>query len=106
MPDITFIQANGESVVVSAELGDNLMQVARDNDVEGILAECGGAVACATCHCVPEENLRGSLPEKSDQESMILQGAFNVEDGSRLACQLNVSAEMDGATFNVPEGIY
>lgn len=106
MISIQFVQHDGDIVEVKAEEGDNLMEAARDHDVAGILAECGGACACATCHCVPEESMQDKLPEKSDNETMILEGAFNVEPGSRLACQISVSADMDGMTIKVPEGIY
>ena len=106
MISIQFVQHDGEVVEVNAQKGDNLMEVARDNDIAGILAECGGACACATCHCIPDEQWQSSLPEKSDNESMILEGAFNVEDRSRLACQITVNENMNGMKVIVPEGIY
>ncbi len=105
MITIHFKQHNNECIDVTAEPGDNLMEVARDNDIEGVSAECGGACACATCHCIPGQEWQPLLPGKSDNETMILEGAFNVEDGSRLACQITVSEEMDGMQVTIPEGL-
>ena len=104
MVSITFIHHDGGRVLVDVEPGDNLMEIARDSGVDGILAECGGACACATCHIVINLPYTESFPEKSAEESMVLEGALNLESGSRLACQLSVTEEMDGMTISVPQG--
>lgn len=106
MPQITYIQSDHQSIVVQADIGESLMEVARDNDVEAILAECGGACACATCHVVVRPPHDRLLPAKQEAESMVLEGALNVEKYSRLACQLTVSEAMDGLEVFVPKGLY
>ena len=106
MPQILFQQNDGVVVTADASVGDNLMEVARDNNVEGILAECGGACACATCHVIPDTAWADKLPPPSESEGFILEGAINVEANSRLSCQLTVSDIMDGMTVRVPEGLY
>lgn len=103
MPEITFVQHDGREVVVTAEVGDNLMQVARDNDVEGVIAECGGACACSTCHIVPDAELSAVLAPPEDMEAMTLEGALNREERSRLACQIEVIEAMNGIRIVVPE---
>ena len=68
MPIVTFIQADGNSQEVNAEIGNSLMQAAVDNMVEGILAECGGSCSCATCHCYIEKSWVDKVVPASEME--------------------------------------
>lgn len=106
MPSITFVQTDNTEVVVNASLGDSLMEAAKAADVEGILAECGGACACATCHVYISEEQQAQLPEATQFEKDVAEGALNANEQSRLSCQITVSEAMDGMRIVVPEGLY
>jgi 2Fe-2S ferredoxin len=103
MPQITFIEANGQSTTLDVPEGWSLMQAATANGVEGILGECGGSCACATCHCYVDDLMARVLAAPSQGELDMLE---NVADerrpNSRLACQIKASAAMAGATVRLP----
>ena len=103
MPEITFIHPNGDRVEVSAADGVSLMEAARNNNVDGILAECGGACACATCHIIIEDGPVSALEPATPMEEAMLEGALNATPQSRLACQIPVSGALDGLVVSVPE---
>ena len=103
MIKVTFIEPNGAQKIVSANVGVPLMEAARDADVEGILAECGGACACATCHVVVEGGPVAALTPPDDQESLVLEGALDVTETSRLSCQITATEALDGLVLRVPE---
>lgn len=80
------------------------MEGARENDIGGIEADCGGACACATCHVYVDEHWVGRLPPKENLEADMLEFAFEPEPRlSRLTCQIKVTAEMDGLVVRLPE---
>ena len=106
LPKITFVEANGESVEVDAELGASIMQSAVDNGVTGIAADCGGALACATCHCYLDEQALGVVGEASGMEKEMLDMVESREANSRLSCQIEVSADLDGIVVSLPESQY
>jgi len=103
MPKITFRQMDGAEQVVDCLPGGTLMQSAVDAMVEGILAECGGACACATCHILVDPEWGKILPAQESEEAMILDGAMHVTDTSRLSCQVKVTDDMDGMIGTIPE---
>lgn len=96
MPKVYFTGCNGELHVIEANNGDSLMEVAIDNIVFGIEAECGGACSCATCHAYIDELWLEKLPEISDIEGKMLDHVFERKDNSRLTCQIFMSDELDG----------
>jgi len=102
MPKITFIAADDETIEVDAENGLSLMEVAVDNAVAGIDADCGGSCACATCHVVIPESLAKFVGKPEEEEESLLEFLDNREENSRLSCQIEVSDELDGATITVP----
>jgi len=102
MVRVTFLLEDGESVSVEGEAGTTLMDAAVDNLVPGVLAECGGACVCATCHCIATDEWADKLPEKSEQESGMLEFAVGVEDNSRLSCQIKLTEQLDGLQVRVP----
>lgn len=102
MAQITFIQPDGSSQTVTVENGLTVMEAAKLNSIDGIEAECGGACACATCHVYVDEAWRAATGKPSDMEEDMLDFAFDVRDGSRLSCQMKVSAAIDGLIVRVP----
>jgi len=103
MAKITYIEHNGTEHVVEVEAGLTVMEGARDNDIPGIEADCGGACACSTCHVYVVEEWVEKLPAKDDMESDMLDFAFEPDERtSRLTCQVKVTAEMDGLTVRMP----
>ncbi len=103
MPRVTFIQADGDSSEVNAISGDSVMETAIDNDVCGIVAECGGACSCATCHVYIEDEWLGKLPQPDALEDGMLDCVIDRRPNSRLSCQIRISNEIDGIRVRVPE---
>jgi len=103
MPKITFIDHAGASRDVDAKAGTSVMEAAVQNMIPGIDADCGGACACATCHVYVADAFLGKLKAKDDMEDSMLDFAENVQDNSRLSCQILMSDELDGITVTTPE---
>lgn len=106
MPTINFVLHDGSLHPVEAKEGDSVMLAAVRNDLEGILAECGGACSCATCHVHIAPDWMGKLPPRDDLEEEMLDFAEDVDEFSRLSCQLKVTDAIDGLVVNVPEKQY
>ncbi len=102
MTKITFIQADGTVREIDAEDGSTVMEVAIQNDIPGIVAECGGACTCATCHIYVDEKWSEKAGAPSAMEEDMLDFAFEVQPNSRLSCQITVSKEFDGLVVKVP----
>jgi len=102
MPKITFIidQENTQTIEVASGL--TVMEGAVQNDIPGIDADCGGGMACATCHVYVTEEWFNKMPKKEDGEEDMLDMAFEPKKNSRLSCQIIVSDELDGLTVNIP----
>lgn len=100
---ITFVNHLGEERVVDAERGLSLLEVARDNGIEGLDAECGGACSCATCHVVlPIDWItRLGSPMMTEDDLLQILGDSR-EAGSRLACQLITTEVFEGIRVRVP----
>jgi 2Fe-2S ferredoxin len=103
MAKITFIENNGTEHTVEGENGMSVMEVAVKNMVPGIDADCGGACACATCHVYLQGDWAEKWAERSEMEEDMLDFAFDVQDSSRLSCQIRVSDDIDGLVVKVPE---
>jgi 2Fe-2S ferredoxin len=104
MPQITYIHPDGSEQTVDAEVGESVMIAATTNDVDGIVAECGGNMMCATCHVYVDEAQVSRLPGIEDEEdTMLEQTASPRKDNSRLSCQLEVTPELDGLVVRLPE---
>ena len=104
MPHIIFVQHDGTKVDVDAEPGNSVMQVAMANDVDGIVAECGGNAVCATCHVYVTEGPLESLSPISETEDEMLDCVAAERNGSsRLSCQIPVSDAIDGLVVAIPE---
>lgn len=103
MTKITFITARDERIETVAENGSTVMETAIMNAVPGIIAECGGACTCATCHVYIEPEWREVVGGPSNMEEDMLDFAFDVEDSSRLSCQIKVRDALDGLVVRVPK---
>ena len=102
MSKITYIDNQGNSNTIDVENGLTVMEGAIQNDIPGIDADCGGGMACATCHVYVNEEWQDKLPVKEDGEEDMLDMAFEPKKNSRLSCQIIVSDELDGLTVNIP----
>ena len=103
MPKITYIEHGGKSHTIEVANGLSVMEGAVQNNIPGIDADCGGSMACATCHVYVKEEWFNKLPKKEDGEEDMLDMAFEPKKNSRLSCQLMVSDQLDGLVVNLPE---
>lgn len=104
MPKITYIEHDGTEHPIEVPIGLTVMQGAVDNAVPGIDADCGGACACATCHVYIEPEWIAHTGKPNEQEASMLSFAAVTQDNSRLSCQIEVTAELDGLILRMPEG--
>ena len=102
MPKITFIDQNGESRTIEAEVGATVMEAAVRNKIAGIVAECGGACACATCHVYVDDAWVDLVGKPSAMEEDMLDFAFDIRPSSRLSCQIKIKADHDGLIVRTP----
>ena len=102
MAKITYIDFQGNSKSIEVENGLTVMEGAIQNNIQGIDADCGGSMACATCHVYVNQEWLDKLPPKEDGEEDMLDMAFEPKQNSRLSCQLIVSDELDGLIVNIP----
>lgn len=102
MVKIVFVSAEGEERAVEAEEGRTVMEAAVANNIEGIVAECGGACSCATCHAFIDEAWFEKVGAPGDDEKDMLDFAPEVRPTSRLTCQITLSSELDGLRVSLP----
>lgn len=103
MAKITYIEFNGKEHVLDVPQGLSVMQGAIENNVRGVIAECGGACSCATCHCYVDDAWVDKLGEKSDEEAAMLDAVCEPRPNSRLSCQIKVTESLDGLVVHLPE---
>ena len=104
MPTVTIIDPQGYEHTLDASVGESLMTVAVNENIDGILAECGGGCACATCHCIIDEKWIEKVGEPEDIESELLDfAAAGRQPGSRLSCQIFITDELDGLIASLPD---
>ena len=103
MAKITYIDNEGSSRTIEVENGLSVMEGAIQKDIPGIDADCGGSMACATCHVYVEEKWLSKLPKAEEGEIDMIDMAFEPKKNSRLSCQLIVTDEMDGLEVTTPE---
>lgn len=101
MPRVIYHDINGQRREVSVDRGSTVMEGAIDNGVAGIVAECGGACACATCHAYIGEAWLGKLPAIEAMEDAMLDSAEERRPNSRLTCQIEVTDDLDGLELTV-----
>ncbi len=103
MAHIKFITADGKETEIEAENDISLMMAAINNGVPGIVAECGGACSCATCHVIVDPEWYYKLPQPQGIEKDMIEFVAEPQKTSRLSCQINVSDDIDGLVVRVPE---
>ena len=103
MARITFIEDDGREYVVDAEHGRSLMEAAKKNGVEGILADCGGNCACGTCRIYVGEDWQPRLGERSELEEGTLEIREPPGPHERLSCQITVTDGLDGLVVRLPK---
>ncbi|WP_127346453.1 2Fe-2S iron-sulfur cluster-binding protein [Pseudidiomarina mangrovi] len=106
MPTAIYIDANGNQFEAELEVGQNLMDGAVNNMIDGILGECGGVMSCATCHCYVDAAWQDKVPPASDHETDMLDMVIEPKDNSRLSCQIEMTAELDGIVVHLPRAQY
>ena len=103
MAKITYIEHDGKPHTIEVANGLSVMEGAVQNNIPGIDADCGGSMACATCHVYVKEEWFNKLPKKEDGEDDMLDMAFEPRKNSRLSCQLMVTDQIEGLVVNLPE---
>ncbi|KAF2865703.1 2Fe-2S ferredoxin-type domain-containing protein [Massariosphaeria phaeospora] len=99
---VTFIDKNGEAYTFEVADGDNLLDIAQNNDLE-MEGACGGSCACSTCHVIVEsDEYYDKMAEPDDDENDMLDLAFGLTETSRLGCQVKMSKELDGLVVKLP----
>ena len=102
MTKITYITHDKKNHTIDVQNGLSVMEGAVQNDIPGIDADCGGGMACATCHVYVQDDWFDKITSKEDGEEDMLDMAFEPKQNSRLSCQLIVSDELDGLVVNIP----
>ena len=103
MAKITYIEHNGKSHTVDVSNGLTVMEGAVQNDIPGIDADCGGSMACATCHVYVKDEWFNKLPPKNEGEDDMLDQAFEPSSRSRLSCQIQISDDLEGLKVHLAE---
>ena len=102
MAKITYIEHTKEKHIVEVPSGMSVMEGAVQNNISGIDADCGGSMACATCHVYVDEKWFSRLKKKEESEEDMLDMAYQPNKFSRLSCQMVISDELDGLIVKMP----
>ncbi len=108
MPTVTYIEFGGVQHNIDLLIGENVMRGALYNELPGIIAECGGGLACATCHCYVDEVWaeKAGTPTSRDERDMLESTSATIKATSRLSCQIVMTPELDGLIVHLPETQY
>ncbi len=102
--NVTYISQAGDTRQIAVPVGDSVMEGAIKNGIDGIVAECGGACMCATCHVYVDEPFLAKLNPMDETEAEMLNAtASERRPNSRLSCQLKVTPALDGLVVHTPE---
>ena len=102
MPKIIYISHDNKKNIVEVPLGLTVMEGALQNNIEGIDADCGGSMACATCHVYVAESWFNKIDKIQEAEQDMIDTAYQPKKNSRLSCQIIVSNELDGLEVTTP----
>ena len=103
MAKITYVEHNGTNHTVDVQNGLTIMEGAVQNNIPGIDADCGGSMACATCHVYVKEDWFDKVNKKNEGEDDMLDQAYEPKKNSRLSCQIIVSDDLNGLVVDMPE---
>jgi ferredoxin, 2Fe-2S len=103
MPKVVFIECDGSSRVIDADLGVSVMKAAVAMEIPGIIGDCGGCLTCGTCQVYVEPAWLGKMDPPSEPEQAMLECVVDQQPNSRLSCQIVVSEALDGLTVRVPK---
>ena len=103
MPKINYTDKSGNIMSVEVESGLSVMEGALQNNIPGIDADCGGSMACATCHVYVEEKWLDKIPKAEDAEIDMIDMAYDPKKNSRLSCQIIITDELEGLKVTTPE---
>ena len=104
MAFVTYVEHDGTRHRVDVPVGESVMRGAINNMIDGIVAECGGGLACATCHCYVDDEWLDRVGTPSEAEHEMLEfSATETKPGSRLSCQITVRDALDGLVVYLPE---
>lgn len=106
MPNVTYIAHDGESHSVDLPEGVSAMAGAVDNGIPGILGDCGGSCSCATCHVMVAPEWQSAVGPAAHEETELLSGRDDATQASRLACQIRITAALDGLVLHMPAEQY
>jgi 2Fe-2S ferredoxin len=106
VPRITYVEAGGTEHTIDVPVGTTLMQAAVDHAIPGIEGDCGGMCACATCHVYVPESYQAVTGRPQELEAAMLEFAFDVDQRSRLSCQIVAAEPMDGMRIHMPRRQY
>ncbi len=106
MPKVIYVTSDGNRHEVEVDNGYSVMEGAINNDIAGIVAECGGACACATCHSYVDDAWLDKMPTMDAMEDSMLDAAYERRANSRLTCQLEVNDNLDGLVVHVADNDY
>ena len=101
MPKLIVVTREGETREIEGEAGLSVMEVIREAGIDELLALCGGCCSCATCHVHVDPDYADKLPEMSDDENELLAISDDRDETSRLSCQIEFSAALDGMTVTI-----
>ena len=102
MTKITYIDSSDNKRTIEVENGLSVMEGAVQNNIPGIDADCGGGMACATCHVYVKDDWFNKISKAEDAEQDMIDMAFEPKKNSRLSCQIIVSEELDGLVVTTP----
>ena len=103
MPKLVIVDRAGTEKTVDAGAGLTVMEAIRDNGFDELLALCGGCCSCATCHVHVDADWLGKLPAMSEDENDLLESSDHRDESSRLSCQIQLTADLDGLKVTIAE---
>ena len=104
---VNFMAPGGTITTLEGKVGKNLMEIATSNNLDGIAADCGGLMTCATCHVFVDEPFASKLaPPCAEELSMLAFTAVPRQPNSRLSCQITLRTDLHGMTVTLPASQY
>jgi ferredoxin, 2Fe-2S len=104
---IVIVAADGSRTPILAAVGVSLMRAATGAGIEGIAADCGGVLSCATCHVYVDAHWAARLaPVTADEDAMLEMTASERRPASRLSCQIMLDDTLGGLTVHLPPTQY